>query len=203
MTNWAKGHYKRVEHQFFSPPLWCSGFVVNSEPHTGEGPSLPVCVGQFMWRHHGIGVHNFTWRWTQKKYFKSKNESEEVFAAAPAAVRLMAASWRASESKSALATSARAPWCGSLSAPPVCRRAPEAPRCAGPFRVFGNFDFHEKALNRGPFSQISLKKKEKILAMCESEAGATTCFDCFRACKSCVVDMIALPLACVVQISLI
>jgi hypothetical protein len=141
----------------------CSGaaFVVNSEPHTGERPSLPVCVGQFMWRSHGVGVHNCTWRWAQKKT-KSINESEKVFATAPAAVRLMAASWRASDSRSALATSARAPWCGSLSAPPVCRRAPEAPRCTGPFSVFGNFDFHEKVLNRGPFSQISLKKKEKI-----------------------------------------
>jgi hypothetical protein len=34
----------------------------------------------------------------------------------------------------------------------------------------------------------------KIIAMCESEAGAITCFACFRACKSFVVDRIALPL---------
>jgi hypothetical protein len=45
--------------------------------------------------------------------------------------------------------------------PPVCRRAPEAPRFVGLFRVFGNSIFHEKILNEGPFLQRSLKKKEK------------------------------------------
>jgi hypothetical protein len=44
---------------------------------------------------------------------------------------------------------------------------------------------------------LSLKgktRKEKILAMCESEAKAATCFARFRACISFVVDMIAMPL---------
>ena len=44
---------------------------------------------------------------------------------------------------------------------------------------------------------LSLKgktRKEKFLAMCESEADATTCFARFRACKSFVVGRIALPL---------
>jgi hypothetical protein len=39
--------------------------------------------------------------------------------------------------------------------------------------------------------------------MCESEAEAATCFARFRACKSFVFGMIAMPLAWVVQFHLI
>jgi hypothetical protein len=39
-----------------------------------------------------------------------------------------------------------------------------------------------------------LRSEKKILAMCESEAEAATCFARFRAGKSFVVGMIALPL---------
>jgi hypothetical protein len=52
-----------------------------------------------------------------------------------------------------------------------------------------------KAIFRIAESNIdALNTVEKFLAMCESEADATTCFARFRACKRIVVNMVALPL---------
>jgi hypothetical protein len=64
-----------------------------------------------------------------------------------------------------------------------------------------HFDFHEKILYGGSFSQSLSRRKKNVLVFCESEADAITCFACFRVCKSFVFGIIVLTR--VVHISLI
>ena len=45
--NWAKGHCKRAEHEFFYPPLSCSGFCSKLRaPHRGKSLGPFVCGGR-------------------------------------------------------------------------------------------------------------------------------------------------------------